>query len=114
METFRRVSVNRRDSELEDFHPPSRRATIDSTWSMSTLTPAMSSESAYSTESSPGSTSNSPNKTPSTVFVTSKQLRSAVQEDDNNLIEQLVSQTSTEAEVSTLVYTRFRALRLSY
>ena len=114
METFRRVSVNRRSSELEDFLPPSRQATIDSTWSTSTLTPAMSSESTYSTGSSFGSTSSSPNKTSSTAFVASKQLRSAVQEEDSNLIEQLIGQTSTEAEVSTLVHTRFRAFCLSY
>lgn len=114
METLRRVSVNQRPPELEDLQPPSRRTTIDSNWSMSTLTPAMSSESTYSTGSSLGSTSSSPDKTPSTAFVASKQLRSAVQDGDSTLIEQLIGQTSTEAEVSTLVHTRFRAFCFSY
>lgn len=114
LETLRVVSVIRRGSELEDFQPASRRATIDSTWSMSTLAPALSSESTYSTGSSSGSTSNSPNSTRSTAFVKSKQLCAAVQEEDSKLIEQLIRQTSTEAEVSTLVRTRFRVFCLCY
>ena len=96
METCRRVSLSRRESEPESFSPPSRRATIDS---MQTLTPALS-ESSYSTGSSSGPSSYSTNSTLSTAFVESKQLRSAVEENDFKRIEQLISQKTTEAEVS--------------
>ena len=103
METFRRVSLSRRESELESFSPPSRQATIDSTWSMQTLTPALS-ESSCPTGSSSGSSSHSTNLTLSTDLVESKQLRSAVGEKDFNRIEQLIGQKTTEAEVSSDSY----------
>ena len=99
METFRRVSLSRRESELESISPPSRQATIDSIWSMQTLTPALS-ESSYPTGSSSGSSSHSTNLTLSTELVESKQLRSAVEEKNSNRIEQLIGQKTTEAEVS--------------
>ena len=99
METIRRVSLSRRESEPESFSPPSRQATIDSTWSMQTLTPAYS-ESSYSTGSSSGPSSHSTNSTLSTALVESKPLRSAVEEKDFKRIEQLISQKTTEAEVS--------------
>ena len=100
METFRRVSLSRRESEPESISPPSRQATIDSTWSMQTLTPAFS-ESSYSTGSSFGSSSYSTSLTLSTDLVESKQLRSAVEEKDSKRIGQLIGQKTTEAEVSS-------------
>ena len=48
LETFRRVSLSRPNSELESLSPPSRQATIDSTLSMQTLTPTLYPESSYS------------------------------------------------------------------
>ena len=101
VETLRRVSLSRRESELESLSPPSRQATIDSTWSMNTLTPALYPESSYSTGSSSGSSSYSPSLTLSTDLVESKQLRSAVEEEDSKRIELLIRQTTTEAEVSS-------------
>ena len=74
---------------------------------MQTLTPELS-ESSYSTGSSSGSSSNSPNLTVSTDLVESTQLRSAVEENDSNRIELFIRQKTTEAEVS-LIHTRFRA-----
>ena len=100
IETLRRVSLSRQESELESFSPPSRQATIDSTWSMQTLTPALS-ESSSSTGSSSGSSSHPPNLTLPTDLVESEQLRFAVQEKDSKRIEQLIRQKTTEAEVSS-------------
>lgn len=101
IETFRRVSLSRRESEPESFSPPSRQATIDSILSMQTLTPTLCSESSYSNGSSSGSSDHSPSLALSTDFLESKQLRSAVEETDFERIEQLINQNTTEAEVSS-------------
>ena len=100
LEMFRRVSLSRRESEPESLSPPSRQATNDSSWSSPTLTPSLS-ESSYSTGSSSGSSSYPPSLTLSTDLVESRQLRSAVEETDSERIEQLIRQTTTEAEVSS-------------
>ena len=100
IEILRRVSLPRPESEPESRSPPSRQATSDSTWSMQTLTPALS-ESSCSTVSSSGSSSYPPSLTLSTDLVESKQLRSAVEETDSERIEQLIRQKTTEAEVSS-------------
>lgn len=116
LETLRRVSrgnpehepynsqkpLNRRDSELETIAPASTQDTVHSTWSTQILTPALSPKSTDTTDSSSRSTSYSTNSSCSMTLVESKQLRSAVDENDSKRIEQLIRQKPTEGEVSIL------------
>ena len=101
IETLRRVSLPRRESELESLSALSCQATIDSTLSEQTLTSTLYSESSYSNGSSSGSSSYSPSLALSTDFLESKQLRSAIEETDSKRITQLICQDTTEAQVSS-------------
>lgn len=114
LETLRRVSISqngaehepynskkpseRRESDLESIAPASRQDTIDSNWSMQTLTPTFSPDSTESTGSRSGSISSSTDSSQSILLVESEQLHSAVDEKDCKRIEQLVRQTASEAE----------------
>ena len=109
METFRRVSRgsaehdrphNRRDSGLENIALPNRQDTIDSTWSMSTLT---SPESASTIGSRSTSSRSLADTSRSITLVESKQLRSAVDEGDSKYIERLIGQRATEDDVSNVL-----------
>ena len=95
-------ALNRRESDLETIAPASSQDTVDSTWSTHILTPALPPKSTYTTDSSSRSTSYSTSSSCSMTLVESKQLRSAVDENDSKRIEQLIRQTSTEGEVSIL------------
>ncbi|CAF9909963.1 hypothetical protein IMSHALPRED_008517 [Imshaugia aleurites] len=116
LETLRRVSrgkaenepynsqtpLDRRDSELETIAPASSQGTVDLTWSTQILTPTLSPKSTYTTDSSSRSTSYSTNSSRSVTLVESKQLRSAVDENDGKRIEQLIRQKPIEGEKESL------------
>ena len=117
METLRRVSrgnakydlvvphepQNRRDSELEAISPPNRQDTINSTWSMSTVTSAQPPESE-STIGSRSTFSNTLANTPRSItLIESKPLRSAVDEGDSKYIERLIGQRAPEDDVSNVL-----------
>ena len=114
METYRRVSQGhaehelpilgraptRRDSELESIAPARRQDTHDTLWSTQTLTQTLSPDSTHTTGSSSESTSST--KSYRIKLIESNQLRSAVNDDDSQYLEQLIKQQPTENEVSTL------------